>query len=267
MLRKFWLNIRLFFEGAVLSYKALFRWLRPSTYIASKIVFPLGQIMFFGLLGSFAIGGGNPSFFVIGNAVQIVAMSGIYGVSMSIGGDRWDGTLPYLFGTPANRLAMFVGRAFVHIIDGAFGVVIGLLWGWLTLGLDLSHTNVIALVLTILAATISASGMGLMLGCLSLVTLNVMFINNTVYFLLMIFSGANLDITKLPTWVQIVSQVMPLSRSISAARQVIAGAALADVAPLLAGDILIGLLYIFVGYSMFRWFEFQAKQRGSLEGI
>lgn len=267
MLKNLWLNIRLFFEGAVLSYKALFRWLQPSTYIASKVVFPLGQIMFFGLLGSFAIGGANPSFFVIGNAIQIVAMSGIYGVSMSIGGDRWDGTLPYLFGTPANRLSIFVGRAFVHIIDGAFGVAIGLLWGWLTLGLDLSHTNMPALVLTVLAATISASGMGLMLGCLSLVTLNVMFINNTVYFLLMIFSGANLDLTRLPMWVQIISKVMPLSRSISAARQAIAGASFGEVAPLIAGDILIGLMYILLGYLMFRWFEFQARQRGSLEGI
>ena len=83
MLHKFWLNIRLFFDGAILSYKALFRWMRPSTYLASKVVFPFGQIMFFGLLGSYAIGGGNPSFFVIGNAIQVVAMSGIYGVSMS----------------------------------------------------------------------------------------------------------------------------------------------------------------------------------------
>ena len=45
---------------------------------------------------------------------------------MSIGGDRWNGTLPYLFGTPANRLFMFLGRSFVHIIDGMLGVVIGL---------------------------------------------------------------------------------------------------------------------------------------------
>ncbi len=31
-----------------------------------------------------------------------------HGLTMSIGGDRWEGTLPYLFGTPANRLTMFV---------------------------------------------------------------------------------------------------------------------------------------------------------------
>jgi ABC-2 type transport system permease protein len=38
-MRKLWLNIRLFFLGAVLSYIALFRWMRPVTYLASKVAF------------------------------------------------------------------------------------------------------------------------------------------------------------------------------------------------------------------------------------
>jgi ABC-2 type transport system permease protein len=266
-MRKLWLNIRLFFLGALLSYIALFRWMRPVTYLASKVAFPMGQILFFSLLGSFASGGKNVSFYVIGNAIQIVAVSGIFGVTMSIGGDRWDGTLLYLFGTPANRLAMFVGRAFIHVIDGMLGAVIGLAWGMLVLGLDLSHADLPALALTILVATISTSGLGLLLGCMSLITLNVMFINNTMYFLLLIFSGANLDITTLPAWMQTISQVLPLTRSIAAARRVIAGESLASVAPLLAAELLIGIVYITLGYVLFRWFEVQAKRRDTLERI
>ncbi|MCH7588260.1 MAG: hypothetical protein IIC78_09585 [Chloroflexi bacterium] len=68
---------------------------------------------------------------------------------MSISGERWEGTLAYLFGTPANRLLMFVGRAFIHVIDGMLGVVIGLSWGVMLLGLDLSKTDPGALALTI----------------------------------------------------------------------------------------------------------------------
>ena len=138
-------NLRLFWQGTLLSYIALFHWLRPTTYLASKILSPLAQILFFTFLGVYATGRDNASFYVIGNAIQIAAMSGIYGVTMSIGGDRWNGTLPYLFGTPANRLFMFLGRSFVHIIDGVLGVIIGLLWGVLLLGVDLSHANLAAL--------------------------------------------------------------------------------------------------------------------------
>lgn len=266
-MRKLIVNLRLFWQGTLLSYIALFAWLRPVTYAASKIVMPLAQILFFTFLGTYATGRGNASFYIIGNAVQIAAVSGIYGVTMSIGGDRWNGTLPYLFGTPANRLTMFLGRAFIHVIDGMLGVIIGFIWGVLLLGLDLSHTNLPALGLTILVTTFSTSGLGLLMGCLSLITLNVMFINNAVYFALLILSGANIPVDTLPSWLRLLSQGLPLTRGIAAARALIAGASLSDVAPLLLGELVIGLVYVLLGYRMFRWFEHQAKQRGSLETV
>jgi ABC-2 type transport system permease protein len=260
-------NLRLFGEGALLSYIALFRWLQPSTYLASKVLSPIAQILFFTFIGIYATGQQNASFFVIGNAMQIAAMSGIYGVSMSIGGDRWEGTLPYLFGTPANRLVMFVGRAFFHVLDGMLGVVIGLAWGALLQWLDLSRADLPSLGLTVLITTFSTSGMGLLLGCLSLTVVDVMFINNFVYFALLVFSGANVPLAALPGWVQGISAALPLSRGIAAARLLIAGGSLADALPLLAGELLVGLVYVALGYSLFRWFEFQAKRRGTLEGF
>src|SRR5258708_10094660 len=163
------------------------------------------------------------SFYVIWNVVEMGAGSGIFVVTLSIGGDRHEGTLPYLFATPGNRLVMFVGRAFIHVIDGMLGIVIGLTWGVLIMGLDLSKTDPLALALIILITTFSTSGLGLLLGCLSLMTVNVMFINNTVYFLLLIFSGANLNLAQLPAWMQAVSSILPLTRGIAAARKVIGG--------------------------------------------
>jgi ABC-2 type transport system permease protein len=267
MIRSLTVNLRLFWQGTVLSYIALFHWLRPTTYLASKIIMPLANILFFTFLGVYATGRDNASFFVIGNAIQIASVSGIYGVTMSIGGDRWNGTLPYLFGTPANRLVMFLGRSFVHILDGMLGVVIGLVWGVLLLGVDLSHANLPALGLTIILTTFSTSGLGLMMGCVSLVTTNVMFVNNTVYFLLLIFSGANIPITSLPAWMQAISWGLPLTRGIASARRLIAGASFSQVAQLLLGEFLIGMFYVVIGYALFRWFERQAKARGTLETV
>lgn len=267
MLQKTMVNLRIFWQGTLLSYIALFHWFAPVTYMASKIAMPLAQILFFTFLGTFATGAQNASFYVIGNAIQIAAVSGIYGVTMSIGGDRWNGTLPYLFGTPANRLALFVGRAFIHIVDGMLGVVIGLAWGALLLGVDFSHANLPALGLTILVTTFSTSGLGLLMGCMSLITLNVMFVNNTVYFLLLIFSGANVPLASLPVWMRAISQALPLTRGIAAARALIGGASLAEVAPLILGEFLLGVFYVLLGYFLFRWFELQAKRRGTLETV
>ena len=58
-----------------------------------------------------------------------------------------------------------------------------------------------------------------------------------------------------------------MTRGIAAARALIAGGSPADVAPLLLGEFLLGALYIALGYSLFRWFEFQAKRRGTLESF
>ena len=175
-------NFRIFFEGAFLSYRALFRWLRPATYLASKVFAPLSMMVFFIFIGAYAAGTQNASFYVIGNALIFTASSGIFGVTMSIGGERCSGTLPYLFGSPANRMVIFFGRAFMHIFDGMLGVFIGLGWGILLFGLDLSMTDPVLLVLTIFITTFSTASLGLLMGCLGLITRNVMLVNNTVYF-------------------------------------------------------------------------------------
>lgn len=267
MLNSIRLNLRLFFDGALLSYIALFRWLRPMTYLASKVFGPLSYMLFFVFLGRFATGEANTSFYVVGNAIQMAATSGIYGVTMSITGDRWDGTLAYVFGAPANRLVVFLGRAFMHVIDGYIGVLLGFFWGVTLLGLDLSQTNLPVLALTILITTISTSGLGLLLGGLSMLTRNVMFVNNTVFFLLLLFSGANVNISTLPGWMQTISYSLPLTRGIAAARQIVDGAALSQVASLLGTELLFGLIYIALGFAFFRWFEYQAKRRGTLEAV
>jgi ABC-2 type transport system permease protein len=260
-------NLRLFWQGTILSYRALFAWLRPVTYAASKIIMPLAQMFFFVFLGTYASGSDKAGFYVIGNAIQITSVSGIFGVTMSVGGDRDAGTLPYLFGAPANRFMIFFGRAFMHVIDGAIGVVIALTWGVLLMGLDLSHTDLSALGLTILITTFSTCGLGLLMGCLSLLTANVMFVNNFVYFSLLIFSGANVEVTSLPAWMQFISNILPLTRGIAASRLLAAGASLGDVSPLLLQEFAIGLIYGVLGYFMFAWFETQAKIKGTLETV
>ncbi len=258
-------NTRLFFEGAFLSYIALFHWLRPAQYLATKVVGPLGQILFFTFLGRYGSSGESPSFYIIGNAVQLAALSGIFGVTFSISGDRWNGTLPYLFGAPANRLLMFVGRAFIHIIDGSLGVAIGLFWGVVLLGLDLSTTDPLPLIAVILLTTYSTSGLGLSLGSLSLVTRNVMFVNNTAYFILLVLAGSNISIDRLPVILQRISNMLPLTRGIIATRAIINGARMSDVFTLMLEELLLGTLYVLLGYTLFRLFERQAKRLGTLE--
>jgi ABC-2 type transport system permease protein len=265
-MRRFIASIRIFINGAWLSYIALFHWTNPASYVASKIMYPFTGLLFFLFLGISATGKDTAQFYIVGNALQIAALSGIYGVTMTVGNERNMGTLIYLIGSPANRFVIFMGRAFFNILDGMLSVVIGFIIGIL-LGLDLSTTNLPGLALTILISAFSTCGLGLMLGSISLTALNVMFINNTFYFLLLIFSGANLQLDKMPAWIQSVSKWLPLTRSIQSARMLVNGATLTKVSSLLTSELAIGFAYALVGFIFFRFFEIQARKRGTLEAF
>ena len=102
-MRKLIASARIFLSGAWLAYIALFRWTQPASYVASKIVMPLSQILFFTFLGVSATGRHTSEFYVVGNALQIAAINGIYGVTMTVGRERNEGTLIYLIGSPSNR--------------------------------------------------------------------------------------------------------------------------------------------------------------------
>ncbi len=154
----------------------------------------------------------------------------------------------------------------MHVLDGMLGVVIAFVWGVLLFHLDLSHTSLPALGLVIFITTLSTCGLGLLLGCLSLITVNVMFINNFVYFALLIFSGRECPaLRNFPQFMQAISWALPLTRGIAAARLLVGGAGLGEVSSLLWGELGIGLLYGLLGYFLFAWFEVQAKRRGTLE--
>jgi len=263
----FLINLRLFWDGARLSYIALFSWLTPSAYIGSKIIVPMAQLVFFTYLGMYATGKETSSFYVIGNAIHGVAMSAVYGVPISIGEDRALGTLPYLFGSPSSRLFIFMGRAFFHVLDGMLGVVCYLGLGIFLFGLDISQTNVVALVLAILCTTLSTCGFGLMLGSISLITVNALFLGNTFYYILLVMTGVNIPVAMLPQILQFIAALLPITRGLQATRQIITGAHLGHVSTLLVGELLIGLVYITIGYLLFRIVESQARQRGTLETV
>ncbi len=106
--------LRVFFVGGRISYRALFNWISPGMYVTTMLGSPLFQILFFTYLGRYA-GSQDDDFFIVGNAVQVSAMAGIYGMVMGIANERQFGTLSPLLATPANRLAVFAGRgAAVH---------------------------------------------------------------------------------------------------------------------------------------------------------
>jgi len=258
-------GLRIFFNSCWFQYRAMFNWATPIGYLSYKFLQPVGQILFFTELGIFATGRSNALYFALGNALQLTAINGIFGVVMSVGNERQFGTLPILLASPANRLITFLGRAVVHILDGIGGVAVGLALAVVMFQIDLSRANLGLLAICVGVISLSTAGLGLMFGSLSLIMRDVFVIANGVYYLLLVFCGINIPVSRLPEWAQLISTGLPLTRGVQAAREVVSGAGLAQVSGLLAGELAVGLVYALVGYSMFRWLEHQARRGGLQE--
>jgi ABC-2 type transport system permease protein len=257
-------GLRLFFVGGLFSYRALFNWISPVLYVTTMLGSPLFQILFFTYLGR-QNDVYDDTHFIVGNAVQVSAMAGIYGMTMTIANERQFGTLSPVLATPANRVALFLGRALPVIANGLLVSAFGFAIGVLLLDLDLSAADVPALVVVLVGTVFSCTAFGMVLGSIGLRARDVFFVSNLVYFLMLLVCGVNIDVDDLPGWLEAIGRVLPLTHGIEAAREVVRGASLADVSDLLATEVAIGVVYAALAFALFRFFEFESRRRASLE--
>ncbi|HEY1455920.1 MAG TPA: ABC transporter permease [Candidatus Dormibacteraeota bacterium] len=254
-----------FARSTYLQYVALFQWASVRGYIAYKILLPVTQILFFVELGVYATGRQNALYFALGNAMQLTANAGIFGVIATVANERQFGTLPILLGSPANRLITFLSRAIVNVIDGIVTVFIGLAVAVAAFGLNLQQADLPLLALCVVIISITTAGLGLMFGSIGLVMRDAIVLANVVYYALLIVCGINFPVSRLPGVLQVVSYSLPLTRGVQAAREAAAGAPLGQVAGLLAGELAVGLAWALAGYALFRYLESYARRGGLQE--
>jgi ABC-2 type transport system permease protein len=258
--------LRLYLVSALYSYRAMYAWQGLAPYVSGKIIYPLAQMLLFYYIGKLA-GVSDPVYIVIGNILFLPATNGISGLSMTISGERNFRTLPYLIASPAPRGPLFLGRSLVHVMDGLLSTLAALVLGVLVFHVDLSQTNPWLTALCVLTISFTACGFGFILGSLSLRTREAWTVTTVLYLALLIFSGVNFPVEVLPKALQWVSQSIPLTRGIAAARGAMAGADWASIQALLAGELLVGMIYIGVGYLLFSWFEKLSLVDGQIEAM
>ena len=192
---------RVFVIGGRISYRALFNWLNPVMYVTTMLGSPLFQVLFFTYLGRFA-GAEDDAFYIVGNAVQVSAMAGIYGMTMGIANERQFGTLSPLLATPANRLAVFSGRAIPFIVNGVIVSAFGFAVGWLLLDFQPAEGSLPALAVCVVVTTSSCVALGMLIGSIGLRARDVFFGANLVYFLMLLVCGVNVPVDQLPPWLE-----------------------------------------------------------------
>jgi ABC-2 type transport system permease protein len=257
-------TLRIFTIGGLISYRALFNWMAPAQYIPTMLAGPLFQILFFTYLGRFAASQSD-AFFIIGNGIQVCAMSAVFGMALTVGGERWTQTLGSILATPANRAAIFLGRALPNIVNGVFVSIFGLIVSSALLDYRPAVGAVPAIAFLVVLCTITCSAFGLAVGALGLRFRDVFMIANPAYFLMLLLCGVNVPLDRLPDWMATIGSCLPLTHGIAAARDVAAGASLGDVSTLVWKELAVGLAWALFSYGMILFFELEGRRRATLE--
>ena len=257
-------SVRIFFIGGYLAYRALFNWIHWTMYVPTMLGGPIFQILFFAYVGRYA-GLRSDEFFVIGNAVQYAAIPCLFAMTFTIGGERFQHTLGYILVSPAPRLPLFLGRALPVVANGFFVAAFSLVVGGLIVGIHVPASSYAPLALATLICAFSCTGLGLTGAGIGLLMREQAVLANIMFGVLLIFTGANVPVDQLPGWMQSISNVLPFTHGIEAAREVADGASLADVSDLLAIEVGLGLAYGAFGYLFIRNAERLSLRHATLD--
>jgi ABC-2 type transport system permease protein len=258
---------RVFLIGGLISYRALFNWIRPYIYIPTMLGSPLFQILFFTYLGRYSGAGNGDAFFVVGNAVQVCGMSCVYGMTMMVANERWFGTLGPLLATPANRLAIFLGRGVPVFANGVLISAFGFAVGVVLLHFRPPLHSLPALALVVCLTTASCTAFGMVLGSIGLRSKDFFFVANLAYFLMLLFCGVNIPLSVMPGWMEAIGRSLPLTHGIEAARTIAAGGGLGEVSGLLWTELGIAAAYAAVGYGFLRLLEAGSRRNAVLDAF
>jgi ABC-type Na+ efflux pump permease subunit len=180
-------------------------------------------------------------------------------MSQTIAEERFTLTLPALVVSPANRVALFLGRAFPSVANGAIVAAFALVVGVFIFGIHLGLSAVPGVVLAIIVVAFSCTGIGLLNAAMGLRWRQTAVLSNFILYFLLLFAGVNVPIDLLPDWLQTLSKGLPITHGAEAAREIVAGSSIVDVAGLLGAEALVGTIYAVAGLVLLRRFEVTAR--------
>ena len=257
-------NLRIFFVGGLISFRALFNWLSPWIYVPSLLVAPIVQILLFAYIGRSA-GLESDGFFVIGNAVQYSAIPCLFAMANTIAGERWTQTLGIVLVTPARRLPLFLGRSLPVVLNGWLVSMFSLVVGSLLLDVTIPVSAWAPLALVVAVASASCTGLGLVNAALGLRVRETAVLSNVLFGVLLIFCGVNVPLSALPGWAATLGTWLPLTHAIEAARALANGGSLGSVLGLVGHEVALGVVYGAIGMLALRLLEVEGRRRATLE--
>ena len=215
----------------VVAYRELLRFIADRSRLVSAFAFPLMFLVVFGAGFSRIIGdlGGEVSFVQFmypGIMAMTVIMSSLF-AGMSVVWDREFGFLKEVLVAPLSRVGIVIGKAvggsFAAMVQGTVMLVIAPI-----IGVTLTPLIILKLLPIILILSLSLSGIGILVATRMRSQQGFQFVVQLMIFPLIFLSGVFFPIDAVPTWLQVIAKVNPLSYGVDAIRQIFLGPQIAN---------------------------------------
>lgn len=188
-------------------------------------------------------------------------------VSDSVSWERWEGTIEQTFMAPIQRFTHLGGICTYAVLYGLLRTVLVLAAVVAIFELTMPKANYAGALLVLAAASLSFVGLGLMAAVLPLLSPEKgVQATHILEGLLLLVSGIYYPVSALPTWLQPYSELSPATFALQGVRMaLLEGASLGELLPLVLRLLVMAVVLIPLGLSVFGLGERYAKQAGLLK--
>ena len=217
----------------VVAFRELLHFVSDRTRIISSLMFPLMFLVVFGAGFSRIVdrlaGGVDFIHFIYPGIVAMTVLTSSLLSGTSVVVDREHGFLKEVLVAPLSRVGVILGKALggsiTSLLQGMIMLVIAPI-----IGLPITALLVVKLIPTLLMLSLSLSGLGILMATRMRSQQGFQFLMQLIVFPLMFLAGVFFPVDAVPSWLQIVAKVNPLTYGVDAIRQIFLGSQITDAA-------------------------------------
>jgi ABC-2 type transport system permease protein len=189
-----------------------------------------------------------------------------YWVTDVIGIERWEGTIEYTLMAPVQRITHMLGQTAFAVVYSLIHTAVILAATALFFNLSLVHANLWGGTLMLIAGSFSFIGISIVGAVLPLLfPERGSQMTHVIIALLLLVSGVYYPVDVLPGWLQALSRLSPATYVLDGVRiALVDGASTLTLWPYIWPLLVMGVLTIPAGLSIFHWAEQYAKRTGRL---
>lgn len=254
-----------YFIQAYATYKGLFYWLNWPGYISNIFLRPVVMVLTFALLGRFTLNPEAAREYALGMGIYSMLFIVVGGITQSYTYDRSQGTIAFLFMSPANRLVNYLSRMLLHFPNALLVFIFCFAMVCLLVDIDFGLVNWMAFIISVVITAASLTALGQAIGVVAIAVRNWLNIFGLILGIFIALTGVIVPLSVFPSVIQEICRLLPMTNGLAAARLAFTGGAFADVWSLIIRETLTGLTYLFLGYLWFILFERVVKHNGALD--